>query len=288
MTAVAWLGLGAMGARMACRLLAAGHDLWVWNRTPERTGPLVAAGARAAATPADAVRHADVVVVMVADPAALREVADGFVAGIRDSATVIDMSTVGPDAVADLRAALPAGVALLDAPVMGSVAEAEAGSLTVFVGGPDDVVARHETLLATLGAVVHFGPSGAGAAAKLVANYALLGVVTVLGESVALADNLGLPRDATWRLLAHTPLAAQAQRREPAISSGEFPRRFALALARKDTDLVAAASDADLPIARAVQSWLASAEAAGLGAEDYIAVLGHILASSATEPGGRE
>lgn len=286
---VAWLGVGGMGGRMARRLLAAGHDLRVWNRTPARAEALTSAGARVAATPADAVRQADVVIVMVADPAALRDVTagpDGVPAGVAPGTTVIDMSTVGPDAVARLASALPEGVALLDAPVMGSIAEADAGTLTLFIGGPTAVVTRHEALLSTLGIVVHCGPSGAGAAAKLVANSALFGAVGVLGEAVALADGLGLPREATWRLLAHTPLAAQAQRRQPAIDSHTFRARFALTLARKDSDLVVAAADAagtDVPIARAVRFWLAAAEAAGLGAEDYTAVLGHILARDAPE-----
>jgi 3-hydroxyisobutyrate dehydrogenase-like beta-hydroxyacid dehydrogenase len=284
MTAVAWIGLGAMGARMARRLADAGHDLTVWNRTPGRADALSAAGARVAATPADAAREADVVFLMLADPAALGAVTEGpagVAAEVGAATTVVDMSTVGPAAVAELRALLPPEVALLDAPVLGSLAEADAGSLTLLVGGPADAVSRARPLLSSLGDVVHLGATGCGAAAKLVANFALLGTVGVLGEALAIADGLDLPREVTWRLLAHTPLAGQAARRRTVVESGDFPARFPLTLARKDADLVVAAADVagvDVRIARAARSWLAAAESAGLGNLDHAAVLDHISA----------
>lgn len=283
MATVAWIGLGAMGSRMARRLLDAGHELTAWNRTPARVEPLAAAGARTAATPADAARGAAVVVLMLADPAAVREVTegpDGIAARVRPGTTVIDMSTVGTEAVARLRTVLADGVALLDAPVLGSVAEAEAGTLTVFVGGPIDAVNAVTPVLSVLGNPIHLGPSGAGATAKLVANAALLGTLGVLGEALALGDGLGLPRDAVWRILATTPLAAQVQRRRPAVEADDFPKRFALSLAHKDADLIVAAADAggvDVRLARAARSWFAEADDAGLGGADYSAVLRHIL-----------
>lgn len=278
---VAWLGLGAMGVRMARRLVAAGHEMTVWNRTAGRTDGL---DATVAATPAAAVRDAEVVLLMLADPAALAEVteaADGLIGAVVPGTTVVDLSTVGPAAVARLRAALPESVPLLDAPVMGSLAEAETGSLRLLTGGPTTAVAELEPLLSSLGEVVHLGPSGTGAAAKLVANFVLLGTLGVQGEAVALADGLGLQREVAWRILAQSPLAEQAEKRRPRMESGEFPARFALALARKDADLVvsmARATDTDLRLALALQRWLADAEAAGLGAQDYVAMLSHIIA----------
>jgi 3-hydroxyisobutyrate dehydrogenase-like beta-hydroxyacid dehydrogenase len=288
MTSVAWIGLGAMGVRMAGRLLPAGHELVVWNRTLERADELAAAGARVATTPADAVRHADVVFLMLADPEALiavTEGAAGIAARVAPGTTVVDLSTVGPAAVDRLRASLADDVGLLDAPVLGSLAEAAAGNLIVLVGGSADEVAGVRPLLSILGDVVHLGPIGAGAAAKLVANSTLLATIGVLGEALALADGLGLPREVTWRLLGHTPLAAQADRRRPMVEAGGYEPRFALELARKDADLVVAAAQAvgtDVRIARAAQSWLADAEAAGLGARDYTALLGHIPGTRAT------
>jgi 3-hydroxyisobutyrate dehydrogenase-like beta-hydroxyacid dehydrogenase len=197
---VAVIGLGAMGSRIAGRLVDAGHDVVVWNRTPAKAEPLVERGATAAATPADAARRAEAVLTMVAHPDALRAVTegpDGLAAGVDEETTVIEMSTVGPAAVAWLADALPAGANLIDAPVLGSISEAEAGSLNVFVGGPESLVQRWTPLLSALGTVRHVGPLGAGAAAKLVANTTLVGTLSLLGEALALAQGSGSP--GRWR-----------------------------------------------------------------------------------------
>ena len=282
MSTVAIIGLGAMGSRMARRLLDAGHELVVWNRTPARADELAARGAELAATPADAARGADVVITMVADPAALQAVTegtDGIAAGADETTTVIQMSTVGPAAISRLAAALPAG-RLLDAPVLGSLAEAEAGELRIFVGGPDELVEEWTPPLSVLGSPLHVGPLGAGSAAKLVANTTLFGTLGVLGEALALADALGLDRNTAFEILASTPLAAQAERRRPSLEAGEYPPRFSLSLAHKDADLIAesaAAAGLDLRLAEAARSWLREAEEAGLGEADYSAMLARIL-----------
>lgn len=285
MTAVGFIGLGAMGSRMAHRLLDAGHELVVWNRTREKMSPLTEGGAKAAASPADAASRAEVVITMVSDPAALRAVTegpDGIISGTTASTTVIEMSTVGPAAVSRLASVLPPGTSLLDGPVLGSLAEAEAGTLEIFVGGPADLFERWASLLSVMGSPIHVGPLGAGAAAKLVANSTLLGVLGVLGEAVALAEALGLSREAAFDVLSATPLAAQAQRRRTSIEKGDFPPRFSLALARKDAELIsgaAGASGVDLRLLAAARSWLADAEEAGWGDRDYSALLAWILRS---------
>jgi len=272
-----------MGSRIARRLLEAGHDLVAWNRTAEKAQPLVEAGAVAAATPAEAAARAEVVLTMVADPAALRDVTegeDGVAAGVGEGATVIEMSTVGPDAVRRLGSVLGEQAGLLDAPVLGSRSEAEEGTLKVFVGGPPELVARWTPLLSVLGSPLHVGPLGSGAAAKLVANTTLVGTIGVLGEALALAEGLGLPREQAFEVLAATPLAAQAERRRESIESGEYSPRFALYLARKDAELVVAAAreaGVDLRLTEAARAWLADAEEAGLGDRDYSAVLARIL-----------
>ena len=283
MTTVAVLGLGAMGARFARRFLETGHDVVVWNRTLEKAEDLVSRGAAPAASPAEAARSAEAVVTVVSDPAALRAVAEGpegIAAGAGASTTVIEMSTVGPDAIRMLRSALPPETGLLDAPVLGSLSEAESGTLHVFVGGPEELAERWTPLLSALGEPIHVGPLGAGAATKLVANATLVGTMTLLGETVALADALGVPREVAFRVLAWTPLAAQAARRREPLTTGEFPRRFDLALARKDGELVseaAAAAGVDARVLAAAATWFADAEAAGLGDEDYSTVLRRIL-----------
>lgn len=285
MTKVAVIGLGAMGSRIARRLLYAGHELAVWNRTRAQAERLAELGATPAATPAEAASQAEVVITMVSDPTALQAVAEGatgIAAGIGGTATLIEMSTVGPASVSRLAAMLPDGVGLLDAPVLGSLAETESGALTIFVGGPASLADRWMPLLAALGTPLHVGPLGAGAAAKLVANSTLFGVLCVLGEAAALARGLGLSDETALAVLSATPLAAQAQRRWPAIQSGQYPPRFPLALARKDADLIiaaAAAASVDVRLARAAQSWLADASHAGWAEQDYTAVLARILAA---------
>ncbi len=282
MTTVAFLGLGAMGSRMAARLLDAEHDVVVWNRTREKADALVERGAQAAETPADAGARAEVVITMLADPDALRAVTegrDGFAASVRDDATVIEMSTVGPAAISWLRSALPDAAGLLDAPVLGSIDAAESGDLEVFVGGPEELYERWKPLLAALGSPIHVGPLGSGAAAKLVANSTLFGVLGALGEALALAQGLGLSRDATFDVLKNTPLGAQAERRRRAFESGQYPPRFTLSLARKDVELLLEAAreaGVDLRLADAARTWLSEAEAGGWGDRDYASILSWI------------
>lgn len=272
---VAVVGLGAMGSRIAGRLLGAGYDVVVWNRTAEKAKPLVDRGATLADSPADAAARAEAVIVMVADPSALESVTADLA-----GATVIQMSTVSPTAVARLASRLPD---LLDAPVLGSIGEAESGTLKIFVGGPEQFFERWKPLLSVLGQPLHVGPVGAGTAAKLVANTTLVGVIGLLGEALALGEGLGLARDVVFDVLAQTPLAQQAERRRPAVEADDYPPRFALYLARKDAELILEAAPeagVDLRLVPAARSWLADAEAAGRGGDDYSAVLAEILRQS--------
>jgi len=283
MTRVAFIGLGAMGGRLARRLLDAGHDVTVWNRTRARAKELLDAGATLAATPADAAGQSEVVITMVTDlPALLALIVgrDGLAGSIGGSTTLIEMSTVGPAAVSQLPPLMQDGVGLLDAPVLGSISEAEAGALRVFVGGPTPLVQLWMPLLSTFGIPMHVGPLGAGAAAKLVANSTLFGVLGTLGEALALADGLGLARDAAFEVLAATPLASQAERRRPAIETDDYPPRYTLALALKDAGLIIKAAEkasVDVRLLKAAQSWLADSADAGWAGRDYSAVLATIL-----------
>jgi 3-hydroxyisobutyrate dehydrogenase-like beta-hydroxyacid dehydrogenase len=282
-TTVAVIGLGAMGSRFARRFLATGHDVIVWNRTPEKAVELVELGAASAKSPADAARRAEVLITVVSDPAALRAVTegpDGVAAGVDASTTVVEMSTVGPIAIRWLASALPPNTGLLDAPVLGSLSEAESGTLLVFVGGPRRLVKRWIPLFAELGSVLVAGPLGSGAAAKLVANATLIGSLTLLGETIALADRMGLGRELTMDILASTPLSLASKRRRGQLETGEFPLRFRLALARKDAELIqetAAAAHVDARVLAAAAAWFADAEEAGLGDEDYSSVLRRII-----------
>jgi 3-hydroxyisobutyrate dehydrogenase/2-hydroxy-3-oxopropionate reductase len=252
-----------MGSRIARRLLNAGNDVVVWNRTPAKAEGFP----RVAATPAEAASEADVTITMLANPAALRAVAEQI-----EPRVLIEMSTVGPEAVRELAPHLE----VIDAPVLGSRSEAEEGTLHVFVGATPEQYAQWSPLLAPLGTTHHVGPLSAGASAKLVANSTLIGTIGVLGEALVLAQRLGLSRDAAFEVLSVSPLGAQAERRRPAVEANDYPPRFGLALARKDADLVSAAAP-DLRIAEAARSWFAEADDAGRGDRDYSAVLGWLL-----------
>ncbi len=285
MTTVGILGLGNMGSRMAQQFLQAGNDVVVWNRSSEKMDPLVEHGAAGAKSPADAARRADVLITMLADPTALAAVVegpDGVAAADAAPLTFIEMSTMGPDPIARLAKSLPAEVELLDAPVLGSLSEVEAGELTIFAGGDDASIERWTPLLSTLGRVVHVGGLGSGAAAKLVANSTLFAVLTAVGEAVALGDGLGLARDKVFQILSATPLAAQAERRKQSIEDAAYPKRFALSLAEKDIGLVvdaAASRGLDMKIASAAGEWFSEANRAGMGDLDYSTILAHILRS---------
>ncbi len=186
MAKIGFLGLGEMGTPMARRLLRAGHDMVVWNRSPERTMPLVHEGAAVAPSPARAATGADFVITMLATPEALEQVLFGtgqLAPALSRGQVLIDMSTVGPDEVRSAAARLPKGVSLVDAPVRGSVPLAESGRLEVFVGATDEDYERVRPILEALGSVRHTGGPGSGAEMKLVANLVLGAAIVTLGEA---------------------------------------------------------------------------------------------------------
>ncbi|MGW3040998.1 NAD(P)-dependent oxidoreductase [Kitasatospora sp. NPDC001159] len=220
MEKIAFLGLGRMGQPMARRLAAAGYPLTVWNRSPGRADGLAEAGSAA-----EAVAGADVVVTMLSDPAAVAEVAGQFTAELAPGALWIDMSSVGPRAVAELRSQLPDGVGMVDAPVMGSVGPAASGDLVVYAGGEDADLERARPVLEHLGRVRHCGGPGAGAALKVVVISAIVASVTAVGEVLAVADELGVPQDVAAEVLASGPLAGVVARAHSTVS--DFPVRLA-------------------------------------------------------------
>ena len=281
MTRVAFLGLGAMGRAMAARLLAAGHDLRVWNRTPGRDDTLVAAGAERAATPADACRDRDVAITMLSDPAALEEVLfgpEGVASRIAPEATVIDMSTVGPTAIGSAAARL-APVTLLDAPVLGSVPAVEAGRLSILVGGEREVFERHADLLAVLGTPVHVGPSGVGAMLKLLANAATISTLVTVGELLALTDRAGIEPGVVLDGLQMGPLGSFVERWRERLEDRYERADFRLVLARKDLGLILAEAEAagvTLSMTEEAAARCDEALDAGLGERDFGSVSGFL------------
>ncbi|MFF5212120.1 NAD(P)-binding domain-containing protein [Streptosporangium sp. NPDC000396] len=265
---ISFLGLGHMGAPMARRLVEAGHKVTVWNRTPRTVE-----GAAAAASPAEAVAGADVVITMLSDPTAVKRVLADAAPGLRSGALVVEMSTIGPEAVAELRDRLPSQVGLVDAPVLGSVQPAADGTLTVLAGGLPGDLARCRAVLEVFGQVREAGGPGAGAAMKLAVMSALVPAQVLLAETVAYAEATGVDTGALLDVLGGTPLGTLVERVRPVVENGPPATRYALGLAAKDLVL---ASHERQTLAAAARDRLLDASAAGLGEADLTAVFGHV------------
>jgi 3-hydroxyisobutyrate dehydrogenase-like beta-hydroxyacid dehydrogenase len=284
---VAFLGLGMMGSAMARRLIDAGHDVVVWNRTPEKSERFTG-DAAVATTPEGAASGREVVFTTLTDPAAVREVVlgdGGALAGMAPGSTLVEMSTIGPDAVREISQRMPAGIDLIDAPVLGSVPQATEGTLKIFVGASEEQFARYKDLLSVLGKPSHIGRRGCGAAMKLVANSILGTLMTGLGEALALGKALGLGDKEMLDVLVDSPIGATVSTKRDKLESGSYPPNFKLGLASKDLNLVCGAAEragVDLKLGRCARSWFRVAVDEGFGELDYSAVLAAILGRDAT------
>jgi 3-hydroxyisobutyrate dehydrogenase/2-hydroxy-3-oxopropionate reductase len=267
---------------MARRLVEAGHDVMVWNRTRSRADGFAAV----ADSPADAARDAEAVITCLATPDAVSDVVLGThgAASTLDGA-LIEMSTIGPDHLAGLAERLPGRVELLDAPVLGSVANAQDGTLKIFVGASEERFARWRSLLDPIGTPIRVGPTGSGAAMKLVANSTLAGLMGTIGEALALADEFDLDSQTTLEMLLDSPIGPALRRKLDKIDSDRYTASFRLSLMLKDMRLVLDAArqrGVDLGLAEASTRWLEGAHERGLGGLDYSAVVAQIRHRDAT------
>lgn len=194
---IAVLGCGLMGLPMAQRLLAAGHDVHVWNRTRAKTEPLAAAGATVHNTPCQAAAAADIIVSMLENGAIVGEVLfgmgqDAAICGMRAGSLVVDMASIQPREARDHAARLSErGIRHLDAPVSGGTVGAENGTLAIMVGGKAEDFAAAQPLFAPLGRATHVGPHGAGQLAKL-ANQMIVGItIGAVAEALLLCAKGG-------------------------------------------------------------------------------------------------
>jgi 3-hydroxyisobutyrate dehydrogenase len=279
---VAIVGLGTMGSGMASNLLKAGFPVSAYNRTQAKAAPVAAAGARIAATPADAVRDADVVISMLSDDDASRKTWTGDVgtlAAARPGAVLIESSTVTPAWIAELAAlASERNLTLLDAPVTGSRVQAESGQLTFLVGGDESALERVRSVLGSMSKeIVHLGPVGSGSRMKLINNF-LCGVqVASLAEGLAWIERSGLNREQALKILCNgapgSPLLNTISARMVARA---YDVNFLLSLMRKD--LHYAGTDATklgivLHTAKAAEVRFDEAVAVGYAEKDMSAVI---------------
>jgi 3-hydroxyisobutyrate dehydrogenase len=239
-----FIGMGGMGSRMAGRLISAGYNLRVYNRSRDATRLLELKGARVAETPRDLAANADVVFTCVADDAAIESVmtgSDGALAGARPGTIFIEMSTVSPAMSRRMyEAALRKEVSLLDAPVSGSTPQAEQGQLVIFVGGERAVYDRCWPILGVLGRESYYmGSSGSGTTMKLCVN-TLLGLgMQALAEAIALGLKAGLERDCFLNVLSDTAVLSPSQKSKlENARKDSYPATFPLRLMSKDFGLI--------------------------------------------------
>ena len=279
-------GTGRMGSAIAQRLIAIGHDVAVWNRNPEKTRPLVDAGAKSFASAAELVEGSEVVIVMLLNDAATEAVyhaPNGILKAKLAGKLVIDMSTVRPDTMKSNGAqVLQQGAAFVESPVGGSTAPAKEGKLLGLVGGTDADVASAMPILEQLcRRVEHVGELGAGSMMKLAVNLPLLVYWQALGEALTICKPLNLPADRLIDILSDTSGAPVAMKgRGPVIAKvlGGAPlgqTAFGLNAAKKDLACAVqfgASIRAELPVTASALACYEEAEAAGLGDADATAV----------------
>jgi 3-hydroxyisobutyrate dehydrogenase len=279
---VAILGLGTMGSGMAANLLKAGFSLTVYNRTAAKAQPLVDAGARLASTPADAVQGASVVLSMLADDAASRNVwlgTGGALAAADTRAILIESSTVSPVWIAELAdEASRRGLQFLDAPVTGSRMQAEAGQLSFLVGGSDATLAAVTPVLQAMSKeILHLGPVGSGAKLKLINNF-LCGVqIASLAQGLTWIERSGLDREKSLTFLKTgapgSPVLGALSAR---MAAHNYEVNFVLKLMAKDllyAQNEAARCNIDLTTAQVARSLFEDAVAKGFGEVDMSAVI---------------
>ena len=273
-----WIGLGALGAPMAANLLAAGFPLRVHNRTPGPEQPLLAGGARAAASPQEAARGLALLCLCLSDDQAVQAVVEQVRGVLAAGSLVIDFSTIAPTSSQSLAARLAEqGVAYLDAPVTGGTEGARAGTLSVLVGGEAADLERARPVLAAVGSrITHLGPVGAGQQAKAVNQVLVAGSYAAVAEAMVLGQRLGLPMEQVCDALAAGAAGSWAlTNRAPQMLRGEFPLGFRLALHRKDLRIALAAAEqagVTLPLSELVAAIEDELLQAGHGDDDVSAL----------------
>jgi 3-hydroxyisobutyrate dehydrogenase-like beta-hydroxyacid dehydrogenase len=287
MTTIGFIGLGAMGAPLAGRLLDS-HEVYGTNRTKAKATSLVERGMIWRDTPREVAAAADVLFSMVTDDVALAAIAggpDGVLAGLRPGAVYVDMSTVSPEASRRLADRVrAAGATMIDAPVSGSVPAAGNGTLTIMAGGPEPAFRAAEPLLRRLGSnVTHVGGNGHGLLLKLAINISLASQMLAFSEGMLLAQRGGIDPELASRVMVGSPIGSpMLQVRAPLVLDLPEHAWFGMRLMHKDIRLaLQAARRAHLPLpaAAAADQVLSLAEEAGYGDRD-IAGMFEVLAAA--------
>ncbi len=282
MPTVGFIGLGIMGGPMAANLVKAGFDVIGYNRSPEPIQRLVEQGGRAAASLAEAVRDADVVVTMVPDSPDVEAVAlgeDGIYAQAKPGTLHLDMSSIRPDVARKVgEAGKERGFRVLDAPVSGGEQGAIDASLSIMVGGdPNDFADARAVLEAVGKTIVHVGPVGSGQTVKAANQLIVAGTIELVAEAIVFLEAYGVDTEAAVKVLAGG-LAGNAilDRKAAAMLARDFTPGFRIELHHKDMGIVtSAAREAGvvIPLGAVVAQLVASLKAQGDGGLDHSALL---------------
>ena len=278
---IGFIGLGAMGAGIVPRLLAAGHAVTGWNRTRSKAEPLIKEGMSWADSPRAVAARSEVVFSILTDAAAVRSVAlgeNGVVAGLKPGGVFVDMSTIAPDASRDIAAGVAqAGFAMLDAPISGSPVTLAQGKASLMVGGDRAAFERVKPALLAIGQrATYIGANGLAAQMKLAINLVLMVEVIAFGEGVALAEKGGVPRDIAVDAMLNSVVASPVLGyRGPFILDGRMPE-VPLAdvnLQQKDMTLVlelARKTGVPVPLAAAANEMMNACRGMGLDRHDFV------------------
>jgi len=278
---IGFVGLGAMGAGIVPRLMAAGHTVTGFNRNRDKAEPLVKAGMRLAASPCEAAATSDVVFSIVTDAAAVRAVAlgaDGIIAGLKPGGIYIDMSTIAPDASRVVSAEFAQkGLAMLDAPISGSPVTLAQGNASLMVGGDRAAFERVEPVLRAIGPkVTYIGASGLAVQMKIAVNLLLMVEVIAFGEAIALAEKGGVARDvavdAVLKSVAASPVLGY---RGPFILEGKMPAVPLADVTLQQKDMLLALEQgrklgSPVPLAAAANEIMNACRGLGIDHRDFV------------------
>jgi 3-hydroxyisobutyrate dehydrogenase-like beta-hydroxyacid dehydrogenase len=288
MSTIAFVGLGAMGSRMAGRLLDAGHELYGTDRSKSKAQPLIERGLLWRENPREAAATADFVFSSVTDDAAIHAITsgpDGILAGLEQGKVYVDMSTVSPRVSREVAEQVrSAGGEMLDAPVSGSIPQAESGTLAIMVGGDEQAFVKAEPLLRALGqTVTRIGPNGQGLVLKLAINISLAVQVLSFSEGLLLAERDGVDPKLAAEVMAATPIGSpMLKARVPLLLDLPEQAWFDVTMMQKDIRLALEAANElaiPLPSAAVADAMLTRATELGYAHRD-LASLHEVLAKS--------
>jgi 3-hydroxyisobutyrate dehydrogenase-like beta-hydroxyacid dehydrogenase len=293
MSTIGFIGLGAMGSRIAGRLLDAGNELYGTDRTTASAQPLIERGMRWRGSPREVAAAADVVFSMVTDDAAVQAITsgpDGILAGLDEGKVYVDMSTISPHTSRQVAAQLRAvGAQMLDAPVSGSIPQAESGTLAIMVGGDPQAFSAVEPLLRELGqTVTHIGPNGQGLVLKLAINVSLAVQTLAFSEGLLLAEHAGVDPALAAEVMSTSSIGSpMLKARVPLLLNLPEQAWFDVTMMHKDIRLALKTADqlaTPLPSANVADEILTRADELGYAHRD-LASLHQVLAHIPTGPG---